>query len=263
MSTPHGSYFTRVDADTFAPTAFAAGAWREDELHLAPVAGLVIDYLERWRRRHAPALVFSRFSIEALGQIAREPIELSLEVVRPGRTIELIEATAVIGGRTTIRARAWLLQESDTAEVAGNDFAPLPPPAAFTTPSLLKKWDGGLISTVTAVQSDETRPGRAQVWVTTDVDLIDGETATELGEFAKLFDTANGVSWRQDPREWMYPNVDLTAHLFRTPVGRWLGLDTTAAFGPRGIGLTSSVLHDEQGPVGMLAQSLTLRRHLN
>ncbi|MFZ2512090.1 MAG: thioesterase family protein [Gordonia sp. (in: high G+C Gram-positive bacteria)] len=258
-----GSYFTRVDADCFRPTLLASGAWRDDELHLAPVAGLVIDYLERWRRQHAPHLLFSRFSIEVLGQIAREAIELSIEVIRPGRTIELVEATAVIGGRTTIRARAWLLQTSDTAAVAENEYAPLPPPAAFTTPSLLKQWEGGMISTVTAVQSDDTRPGRARVWVTTDVDLIDGEDATALGEFAKLFDTANGISWRQDPREWMYPNVDLTAHLFRTPVGRWLGLDTTVAFGPHGIGLTSSVLHDEKGPVGMLAQSLTVRKRLS
>ena len=259
MSAP-GSYFTRVDADSFQPTALAAGAWREDELHLAPVAGLVIDYLERWRREHADDLVFSRFSLEVLGQIAREPIALSIEVVRPGRTIELVEATAVIGGRATIRARAWLLQSSDTSSVAENEYAPLPPPSAFTAPSLLTRWEGGMISTVTAVQSDDTRPGRAQAWVTTDVTLIEGEEATGLGEFAKLFDTANGISWRQDPREWLYPNVDLTAHLFRAPTGRWLGLDTTVAFGPQGIGLTSSVLHDEQGPVGMLAQSLTVRK---
>lgn len=57
----------------------------------------------------------------------------------------------------------------------------------------------------------------------------------------------------------LFPNLDLTAHFFRTPVGRWLGLDTSVSFGERGIGLTSSVLHDAIGPLGTLAQSLTVR----
>jgi hypothetical protein len=56
-----------------------------------------------------------------------------------------------------------------------------------------------------------------------------------------------------------FPNVDLTAHLVRSPEPGWLGFDTTVTFGPTGHGLTSSVLHDEHGPVGTLAQSLTVR----
>lgn len=254
------SYFTRIDTGSFLPTELAGGTWHDDDLHLAPVAGLVIDYLERWRLAHAPELAFSRFSLEVLGQIARERIDLSIEVVRPGCTIELVEAVAQIGGRTTIRARGWLLQSSDTADVHEHEFAPLPGPAEFTEESWLKRWRGKAIDSVTAVQSGDTRRGRARAWVTADADLVAGEESTVLGEFAKFFDYANGVSLRRDPDEWMYPNVDLTAHLFRQPTGRRLGLDTRVAFGPGGIGLTTSVLHDEDGPVGTLAQSLTLRR---
>ena len=57
----------------------------------------------------------------------------------------------------------------------------------------------------------------------------------------------------------MFPNLDLTVHLFRQPAGGWLGLDTTVSFGPAGQGLTSSVLHDEQGPLGSVQQTLTVR----
>ena len=49
-------------------------------------------------------------------------------------------------------------------------------------------------------------------------------------------------------------------HLFRQPVDRWLGLDTTVSFGPAVQALTSSVLHDVSGPVGTAQQSLLLRR---
>ncbi|GAA3960573.1 thioesterase family protein [Gordonia caeni] len=262
VGTTARSYFTRIDDHSFLPTEHAGGAWRDDELHLAPVAGLVIDHLERWRREHAPTLVFSRFSLEVLGQIARDRIDLDIEVIRPGRTIELLETTAVIGGRTTVRARAWLLQASDTSQVAEHEFDALPPPEEFTETAWLKRWRGGLIAGLEARQSGDTRPGRAKVWVTSDVDLIAGEQSTELGAIAKFFDTANGVSMRQDPQVWMYPNVDLTAHLFRQPSGPWLGLDTRVAFGAGGIGQTNSVLHDADGPFGTLAQSLTLRPNM-
>ena len=34
---------------------------------------------------------------------------------------------------------------------------------------------------------------------------------------------------------------------------------TSLAFGPGGLGLTHSVLHDQAGPLGSLAQTLTVR----
>jgi hypothetical protein len=64
---------------------------------------------------------------------------------------------------------------------------------------------------------------------------------------------------RASPEEIAFPNVDLTAHLFRAPCGDWIGFDTTVSFGPGGLGLTSSVLHDMQGPIGTLSQILTVR----
>jgi hypothetical protein len=57
----------------------------------------------------------------------------------------------------------------------------------------------------------------------------------------------------------MFPNVDLTVHLYRRPEGPWVGLDTSVAFGPTGLGLTASVLHDRLGELGRAEQSLTVR----
>ncbi len=64
---------------------------------------------------------------------------------------------------------------------------------------------------------------------------------------------------RADPAEVHYPNVDLTAHLLREPVGEWLGVDVSITFGDNGIGVTESRLHDARGPLGTLAQCLTVR----
>lgn len=65
---------------------------------------------------------------------------------------------------------------------------------------------------------------------------------------------------REHPGEWMFPNVDLTVHLFRRPRMGWIGLDTEVTFGETGLGLTSSDLYDEDGPVGRIEQILTVRR---
>ena len=74
-----------------------------------------------------------------------------------------------------------------------------------------------------------------------------------------LRQVANGVAVRERPEDWLFPNLDLTIHLYRQPEGEWVGLDTSVIFGSGGHGLTSSALHDASGPVGRAEQTLTLR----
>ena len=88
---------------------------------------------------------------------------------------------------------------------------------------------------------------------------VPDEPVSDLARLGSLFDIANGMTVRVPPREVAFPNVDLSAHLFAEPCGDWIGFDTSVSFGAGGLGLTSSVLHDERGPVGTLAQCLTVR----
>lgn len=74
-----------------------------------------------------------------------------------------------------------------------------------------------------------------------------------------LLDIANGMTERLEPTEILFPNLDLTAHVFAEPVGEWVGFDTTVSVGPDGIGLTHSIIHDERGPIGASSQILTVR----
>lgn len=258
-------YFVPDGLDRYLPSRHADGAWRRDELHLAPVSGLVTHHMEQWRAQHAdPSLMIARLSFEVLGQIPCGAVELTTDVIRPGRTIELLETTAQIGDRVIIRARGWLLQTSDTADIAGDEFTPLPAPdqqpeTAVEFP-MSGDWPGGFIRSLHVQRVGDARPGRGRAWIRSDVPLIAGETASPLAEFVRLVDTANGVAMRQDPAEWLFPNVDLTLHLLRQPTGPWVGLDTRVAFGAAGLGITSSVMHDIHGPVGTVQQALTVRR---
>ena len=100
------SYFERLDAHRFEPTVHAGGAWHDDEQHFSPLGGLLVHETERARAsEQRPDLLLSRVSFDILGRIALDEFEVHVEVVRPGRTIELVEATAVIGGRPTVTAR--------------------------------------------------------------------------------------------------------------------------------------------------------------
>lgn len=256
------AYFIAEGPDRFRPTELTGGAWRDDEQHLAPVVGLVVHHMEQWRARHLDgSLVLSRLSVDVLGKIAREEVHLATEAVRPGRTITLLETTATIAGRVTLRVRAWLLERSDTAAAEGDEFERIPGPESMPSFAPSEQWSGGYIASLTAWRAADHRPGRATGWLTTGTALIDGVQSSPLVELLGMVDVANGVAVRRSSDEWMFPNVDLTIHLFREPEGRLLGLDTRVAFGPNGLGVTSSVLHDTRGPFGTAQQSLTVRHH--
>jgi hypothetical protein len=251
------SYYVPLAHDRYQPTVRVEGAWRSEEQHMGPVSGLITHEIENHDPR--PDLAMGRITFEILGVIPREPTTVTVETLRPGRTIELVEATLVAGARPVIRARAWRIARGDTTSVAGGAGEPLPPPEDYEPVDGTKVWSGGYIASLEMRGDPANQPGRGRVWVRTDVALVEGVDVSPTAAFIGLVDTANGIVVRQDPRRWMFPNVDLTVHLFREPVGPWVGFDTTVIFAGDGLGLTSSVLHDVHGPVGRAEQALTVR----
>ncbi|WP_030231720.1 thioesterase family protein [Streptomyces sp. NRRL S-350] len=262
MTTPNAapdSYYQRTGEHSYKPTLQAQGAWHPDEQHFSPLGGLIVHAIDRYRAgRPGEGLALARISFDILGLIALEEFEITVETVRPGRTIELVEATVVLGGRAVVRARAWFLAELDTAAVAGTHDERIPAPEEFEPWAMDGEWGGGYIASVD-VRRRGTAPGRAAAWISTAVELVAGEPSSPHASFVALVDTANGIAVRQSPAEWMFPNTDLTIHLHRRPEGRWTGLDTRVSFGPAGHGVTSTVLHDQNGPVGRAEQILTVR----
>lgn len=258
MSRVSGSYFERTGADSFRPTAHAGGAWDADEQHFSPLGGLVLHAIERHRAART-GLLLGRISFDILGRIAVDDMVVEVATVRPGRTIELVEATVVIGGRPVVRARAWFLAPVDTSLVSGGGPEPLPSPDSRTSWPMTSVWPGGFIASLDVRPVVEQQPGRGIAWLATPLELVDGEPVSAVASFVALVDAANGIAVRQPPTTWMFPNLDLTIHLHRQPSGPWTGLDTTVAFGPTGQGVTSTVLHDLSGAVGTAEQILTVR----
>ena len=99
------------------------------------------------------------------------------------------------------------------------------------------------------------------MWLTTDREMVAGESTSDLVRLISLTDAANGIApaLPAKPGGWFFPNVDLQIHLYREPTGHWLGLAGQVTVGPDGVGLTSTVLHDDDGPFAHVEQTLTLR----
>ncbi|EHN78354.1 hypothetical protein SMCF_2104 [Streptomyces coelicoflavus ZG0656] len=255
------SYYERIDEHRYKPTPHAGGAWSRDEQHFSPLGGLIVHAVDRHLagRPGVADMSLSRISFDILGRPALDECEIRVETIRPGRTIELVEATVLMADRSVARARAWLLADGDTSAVAGGGAGRLTAPDTLARWPMESEWPGGYIASLDVRPLAPPSPGRTTAWVSTGLDLVAGESASPLASYVALVDTANGIAVRRSPREWMFPNVDLTLHLHRAPRGRWTGLDTTVVFGPTGQGITSTVLHDLDGPVGHAQQLLTVR----
>lgn len=254
------AFYQRLGEHRFVSTLHSQGTWQPGEQHLAPASGLVLAEMER--RLPSDKLV-SRVSFDVLGVIHSGEFTISVEVVRPGRSIELVEASMRHGNRTSIRARMWRLAATDTTRVQGTEWTPLPPPEALRPLAFSSVWSGGFIGSLEARQDMEARAGCGRSWIRTRYPLVAGETDPPVAGFLKLVDTANGLVARERPGTVFFANVDLTVHFFRQPEAGWVGLDTRVNFGPTGLGETFSVLSDIRGPVGTAAQSLTVRLEQN
>jgi Thioesterase-like superfamily len=254
------AYFGRVGEDRLRPQRSCAGAWNPEELHVSPVNGLLVHEMERWlSERPSDGKLVTRMSFDYLGVLGFDECTVRFEVLRPGRAVELVEGVLSQNGRAALRARVWRLSAGDTSSVRGGELDPLAPVEAAQPFDLTSVWPGGYVASLDMRAIDGPEPGRTTAWITTPLEIVDGERATDLARFTLLVDTSNGIAVRRPPENLQFPNVDLTIHLFREPEGVWVGFDTRVTFGPKGHGLTSTDLYDVRGHVGRAAQTLLVR----
>ena len=246
----------------YQPTKHAQGAWNEHEQHMAPATGVLTAELNGYAPQDNMRI--ARISLDILGLIPLDDFTSTTRCIRPGKTIELIEAVMSSRGRDAIIARAWRLMTQDTSEIAGiEDQQSAHKPEDLSAWDGMKGWPGGFIESVRLVTDTQRRPGRGMIWITNDVEMVEGIPTDDLVHLLGMVDTANGVVPRVglglSKLEWMFPNTDLQIHMHRAPRGRWLGIDAVQQYGDDGIGLTSAILHDTQGPFGRSEQILTIR----
>lgn len=242
----------------YEPTPHAQGAWNPNEQHMAPATGIICRELELFAPRNDMRV--ARINLDIWGMILFAPFTVETRMLRVGRTIELVEIRLIAEGKTCIVAHAWRLQTCDSSSIAGLEDPPVAPVTSMQEWAGMKIWGGGYINSMQFKADAQRRPGSGVVWMKNNLQMVEEEQTSAFVRLMGMIDTANGTVTRIQPGEWAFPNVDLNISLLRAPQGEWLGLDTVQQYGTDGIGITSSVLHDEQGVFGRSEQTLTLRR---
>jgi hypothetical protein len=237
------------------PTRHVAGPWDPASQHAGPPAALLARELERCEPRED--MEIGRLTCEILGPVPVDAeLEVAARVVRPGRSVELLEAELSAGGRPTMRASAWRLLRSAASAGAGGPSPPELPHGEATIPP---GWNpGGYLAAVEwrFARGDWGVPGPATAWTRLRVGIVEGEEPSPLQRVLAIADSGNGVSAELDMARWWFINPELTLHVLRPPRGAWICLDAASSLQEGGLGAAFSVLSDRDGPVARGAQTL-------
>jgi hypothetical protein len=200
---------------------------------------------------------------EILRPVPIGPVRVETRVVRPGKKVQLVEASLSNDDGELMRATAWLLRTSelDLPEGAVAEDAPPPGPERGWTPEFFPTGqDVGYHTAMEwkAVAGAFLEAGPATVWMRMRQPLVAGEESTALQRALIAADVGNGISAVLDWREYVFINVDLTVHFERMPEGEWVCVDAVTRPHRNGIGTAESELSDERGRIGRAAQSLLI-----
>jgi len=278
------AFFVGVgDSLRFRATAHTEGLWSPGVQHAGPPAALLVRAVENTPSSiNGPALV-ARLTTEILGPIPVGEVAVTARVVRPGRSVELLEAELAADGRPIMVARAWRIRltteelpgdlvaaEPGAAEPGGAEpgaaepgaaepVPPLPPDSTvFADPAMQSGYLAAMEWRFLAGGFEETGPARA--WARQRIPLVAGEEPTPLQRLVTLADAGNGISRVLDFDTWWFINTELSIHLFRPPAGEWMYLAARTRLGPNGTAVAQAEFADRTGPVGLGAQSLLVGR---
>jgi hypothetical protein len=254
--------FYEIDGDRYLATELTRGPWDPGAQHAGPPAALLgreVELLE-----DAAEFQLGRLTFEILRSVPIAPVRVSARVLRPGRRVQLLEATlSDESGEPLMRANAWRIRTA-AVELPAEAIAGLKPPpgpehgsevaffptgedVGYHTAMECRFVEGGFLS-----------PGPATVWMRMRQPLVAGEDPSPLQRTLVAADVGNGVSATLDYRSFLFINVDLSVHLERMPEGEWICVDAITLPQPNGIGTAESVLSDQRGRIGRALQTLLI-----
>jgi len=250
------AFYLPLGADRFEATAATAGPWDPGHQHGGPPSALLTRAIEAIDPR--PELRLARLAVDILGPLPLGELSVTARVLRPGRSVELLQAEMVAGGRAVLRATGWRIRatpEDVPAPRAEQPALPRPEDVATETEH---GWDSGYLDAIEwrFVSGHFQERGPAVAWTRMRMPLVEGEKPSPAQRAIVIADSGNGISNVLDIRSWLFVNPDLTVHLTRPPRGEWLCLAAATTVEPGGVGLARSTISDVDGVVGHGAQAL-------
>ena len=261
--------FYALDGERIVPSELTRGPWDPGAQHAGPPSALLARALEGCEPREGMRI--ARVTVEILAPIPIAPLAVSAQVVRPGRSVELLEASLEDGNGELMRARGWRVAAGDvTADWERKEPPPgredaealefFPENAGSRAPRARRS--GESVGWHTAMEIVFARgrflePGPGVAWMRPRVPLVEGEAITPLQRTMLAADAGNGISAPLDWQTHIFINTDLTVHLLRPPRGEWVCLDSVTHVD--GLGMTDTALWDGEGRIGRAVQTLLVR----
>jgi len=254
------AFYEKIDGG-FVATELTRGPWDPGAQHAGPPSALLGREIEGVEG--GDGFQVARVTFEILRPVPIGPVRVEAELVRPGRSVQMIEATLSGEAGELMKARAWRIRSGEI-EIPGDVASTLAPPPGPETGGEPEFFDTAQsVGYHTAmewrsVSGGFREPGPATVWMRMGCQLVSGEEPTPLQRTLVAADVGNGISAVLDWRHFVFINVDLSVHLERMPEGEWVCVDAVTLPQRSGIGTAESVLSDERGRIGRGAQALLI-----
>lgn len=240
----------------FVATEAALSPWSDQALHGSATAMLLAREIER-----VPAgqdMFVTRLTVELLRPFGMIPVAVSARTVRPGRKVQIVEASLWNGEQELARATAVRMRTADVRVPVQPEEHPHGPPES------VKEWTGGwrpgtayhLIGVEARTPDDFASFGPQWSWFRLKLPLLPGEEPSGLLRVCAAADFPNGISRIVDPRQTTFVNPDVTVYLHRHPVDEWVMVDARTWLEPNGIGVAEGALYDRRGRIGRSIQSV-------
>jgi acyl-Coa thioesterase superfamily protein/acyl-CoA thioesterase superfamily protein len=258
--------FYELDGDVYVATELTRGPWDPGAQHAGPPAALIGREVERLGGGRiggegGPPAQVGRITYEVLRAVPIAPLRVEARIVRPGRRVEMFEATlSDEAGDPLMRAGGWRLRTDSVSIDPPETSTGQPPPPAAGEPGEFfhTGYDVGYHSAMEHrfVRGAWMETGPATVWMRMAVPLVPEEEPSPLQRVLAAADSGNGVSAALDWRRYLFINVDLSVHLHRLPAGEWVCLDAETFPEVSGVGMADAQLLDERGQIGRAVQTL-------
>ncbi|HEX4340127.1 MAG TPA: thioesterase family protein [Polyangiaceae bacterium] len=257
MSDEPTALFER-DGERFVPTTLSRGPWSPNALHGGPPAALMARAVEL--HEGGETMIVTRLTVELLRPVPLEPLEVRARMIRPGRKVQLVEASLHTATHEVARMTGLRIRQTDVHLPPGLPMAPVtvePPESGENTARMGEFLEGFHTHGVEHrfVRGRESNFGPATDWIRLRFPLLADETPSPLVRVCVAADFGNGVS-RLLPGSHTFINPDLTVYLHRYPRGEWVCIDAVSRVEENGIGLAESRLLDRDGTIGRSLQSL-------
>jgi hypothetical protein len=195
--------------------------------------------------------------VELLRPVPLQPLTVTSAVVRPGRNVQLAEASMHAGPVEVARARGLRIRRQSMDVPVERADPPAPPPAgAPMESSVASRTAFAEAVDLRFVKGSWDDTGPVTMWTRLLVPVVEGVRPSPLQRATAAADFGNGVSRVLEFDRHTFINPDLTVALARVPEGEWIGFDVVSRLSTAGFGQAESAIFDPVGPVGRSMQSL-------